>query len=103
MPSVDGYRCDQCGLHGIVCGGQSFTMIARIATAYCRSCGELSDVVVGDNIVEEEEEEAAVVVVAPDLGCCSECQSRLVYWRKGQRCPRCGGKMRETGECMEVD
>lgn len=75
-------------------------MEGAIGTAYCRSCGELFDVLLSGGIVGDG---SAVLVLAPDLGCCSKCQTRLVYWRDGQRCPRCRGTMQEVGECIEVN
>lgn len=95
MGSLYEYACEKCGLTAEVSGGLDRGFSAATATRYCRTCGELRDVLVGNY-----DHSAGVPPQSTEdyIGRCPRCKGQdLAPWHNGDPCPRCGGKVRQMG------
>ena len=80
-------RCDNCGLTGLVDGGDSCGRMAFTTTVYCSACESLSDITTGYREGYAEGREA------PQFVCGKCCSGAISKWSRKQPCPRCGGEI----------
>jgi Zn finger protein HypA/HybF involved in hydrogenase expression len=104
MAQLHGVRCAQCGLKATVSGGRDRGFRFWTETMYCKSCESLSDVLSEYAFDPTHPESFPINGESPELGKCWKCGGHgLVQWRTGQPCPKCGGKMRDTGDFILAD
>jgi len=79
MGSTSLFRCQQCGYHAEVSGGEDRGIRSRTRTVFCHNCRELTD-------IDHESSRC--------LGCRSR---RVTDWVADDPCPRCGGVVDDEG------
>jgi hypothetical protein len=104
MGSLWHFRCQECGYHAEVSGGEDAGFYVKTRTVYCPACRELGDV----NVTYWSKHLMTPADLAKlsedDLGLCLKCRNReVVEWSSGDPCPRCGGAVRNEGLAADWD
>jgi hypothetical protein len=108
MGQCEGVMCSTCGLSGTVSGGVDRGYHATTLTMYCKNCQQLADILIKDEIGISLEMDLHLgktlsEILGADLICPSCGSSNLSLWKKGQRCPKCGGEFEPTGVIINWD
>lgn len=84
------YKCQSCGLEGLVCGGDGSGMHFECTTVWCQQCNTLSDATTRARYCTD-------AVTPPALPCPSCANAPLEQWQVGI-CAKCTSSMRLDSE-----
>jgi hypothetical protein len=71
------YTCESCGYEAQVSGGRDIGMMAVVRTMFCRSCRELVDVLIGQQVISSRRKRTSILGVKYEEG--------SIYWEKEYR------------------
>ncbi|MFK7800301.1 MAG: hypothetical protein AB8G95_01595 [Anaerolineae bacterium] len=98
------FKCQQCQYCANVSGGADFGFVIKTQTAFCFTCDELRDIVVGFRGVEQMSPHDQAELDFGRVDHCPKCLGQeLAAWDEGDPCPKCNGKVVRTRVIMDWD
>ncbi len=89
------HRCDGCGYEALVSGHGDAGMLVETDTVSCGRCRSIVDVVIRWH-------DRARYATPPNCPECGAHAAHLTTWVSGGPCPRCGDRMPEAADGIEV-